>query len=132
MSHYAKVVDGLVENVIVAEQDFVDKLEGLYIKTSYNTRDGVHYDQEGQPDNGDALRKNFAAIGMIYDTDRDAFYEDKPYPSWSLNEETCVWEAPSSYPDDVKLYEWEEDTLSWVEGELPDMSDNTQHIPSDV
>mgnify|MGYP003625224255 FL=1 len=137
MSHFAKVVDGIVETVIVAEQDFIDGLEGAWVQTSYNTYGGVHYSQreeeayrytpEGESDEvivmhtvdyddgGIALRKNYASIGDIYDAGRDAFYESQPYSSWTLNEDTCVWEAPTAYPDDGKQYTWDEDTTSWVE-----------------
>jgi len=78
-------------------------------QTSYNTRGGVHL-LGGTP-----FRKNHAGIGHIYDEDRDAFIEPKPYPSWTLNEDTCQWEAPSAYPDDGKRYNWNEETTSWKE-----------------
>ena len=118
MAHYAKVENGKVTNVIVAEADFfdtfVDTSPGIWIQTSYNTYGGVHYGQDGQPDGGTALRKNYAGIGLIYDSVRDAFYEVKPYPSWSLNETTCLWEAPTPYPNDGVKRIWDEDTTSWV------------------
>jgi hypothetical protein len=101
MAHYALIEDGVVTNVIVAEQDFIDTQSGTWVQTSYNTRAGVHILQ------GTPLRKNYAGVGMIYDTDRDAFYED-----------TCLWEAPIAYPSDAseeKLYTWDESTLSWIE-----------------
>jgi hypothetical protein len=109
MGHFAKVVDGVVTQVIVAEQDFINTQEGDWIQTSYNTQGGVHL-LGGTP-----LRKNYAGIGYTYDSQRDAFIPPKPYPSWTLNEETCQWEALSPYPTDGKLYLWNETTTSWIE-----------------
>jgi hypothetical protein len=108
MAHFAKVVDGIVSQVIVAEPEFfdtfVDSSPGTWLQTSYNTRGGVHYNPEtGEPDGGVALRKNYAGIGFTYDAVRDAFYAPQPYPSWTLNETSCVWEAPVAYPDDGKV-----------------------------
>ncbi len=115
MSHFAKVEDGIVTAVIVAEQDFIDKhCEGMWVQTSYNTRGGIHYGQDGKPDGGTALRKNYAGIGYIYDNSKDAFYDQKPYPSWILNEDSCIWEPPKEMPNDGNLYKWDEDTTSWV------------------
>ena len=115
MSHFAKIEDCIVTQVIVAEQDFIDQYcEGMWIQTSYNTRGGVHYGQDGKPDGGVALRKNYAGVGYMYDVSRDAFYDQKPYPSWILNEDSCLWEPPKEMPDDDNLYEWDEDTTSWV------------------
>jgi hypothetical protein len=113
MAHFAKVLDGKVTQVIVAEQEFfdyfVDTSPGEWIQTSYNTRGGVH--QQG----GTPLRKNYAGIGYTYDSEKDAFIPPKPYDSWSLNEESCLWEAPVAYPTDGKIYRWDEPTTSWVE-----------------
>mgnify|MGYP003975986519 FL=1 len=113
MSHYAKVENGIVTNIIVAEAEFfdtyIDSEPGEWIETSYNTYGGAH-NLGGTP-----LRKNFAGIGMVYDKTRDAFYAPKPYPSWTLNETTCIWEPPTACPDDGKIYEWNEDTTNWVE-----------------
>ena len=111
MAHYAKVVDGIVENVIVADQEWIDGLDGQWVQTSYNTSGGVHVD------GGTPLRKNFAGIGFVYDEAKDAFYIPQPYASWTLNDDTCLWEAPTAYPDDGKIYNWDEDTTSWVEVE---------------
>jgi hypothetical protein len=112
MSHFAKVVNGIVTQVIVAEQEFfntfVDTSPGEWIQTSYNTIGGQH--PEGRP-----LRKNYAGIGYTYDRERDAFIPPQPYASWLLDEETCLWNAPTPYPNDEKLYVWDEPTLSWVE-----------------
>jgi len=108
MSHFAKVENGLVTSVIVAEQDVIDS--GIFgegwIQTSYNTFAGQH--PQGKP-----LRKNYAAIGFTYDLDRDAFIPPKPFDSWSLNEQTCLWEAPIPMSSDG-FYYWDESTLSWI------------------
>ena len=112
MAHYAKVEDEIVTNVIVAEQDFIDAQAGTWVQTSYNTYHGLH--RLGNT----PLRKNYAGIGMVYDSTRDAFYAPQPYPSWVLNETTCLWEPPVAYPDDDKNYEWNEDKTSWVEVNL--------------
>lgn len=112
MSHFAKVCDGIVTQVIVAEQEFfntfVDSSPGEWIQTSYNTHGGQH--PEGRP-----LRKNYAGIGYSYDHVRDAFIPSKPYASWVLNEETCLWDSPVPYPTDGKIYRWDENTQQWVE-----------------
>jgi hypothetical protein len=116
MSYFAKVENGLVVNVIAAEQDVIDS--GLFgngwVQTSYNTHGGQH------ANGGTPLRKNYAGIGYTYDSERDAFIPPKPYPSWVLVEETCQWMPPISYPNidinsDGKFYVWSEDTLNWVE-----------------
>ena len=118
MAHYAKVKDGVVTQVIVAEAEFfdtfVDNEPGEWIQTSYNTRGGVHYDPEtNEPDDGTPLRKNYAGIGFTYDPDRDAFIPPRPYASWTLNDSTCLWEAPVPYPTDGQNYIWNEDTTNW-------------------
>lgn len=118
MSYFAKVIDGIVVQVLSIEQSTIDTgLFGdpaLFVQTSYNTRGGIHYGPDGQPD-GPGLRKNYAGIGYAYDQLLDAFIPPKPFPSWLLNTETCLWEAPVPYPNDGKLYIWDEQTLSWVE-----------------
>jgi len=124
MAHFAKVVDGTVSQVIVAEPEFfdtfVDSSPGTWIQTSYNTRGGVHYSPEtGEPDGGVALRKNYAGIGFTYDATRDAFYAPQPYPSWTLNETSCIWEPPVAYPTDGEFYDWNEETQSWDAVETP-------------
>ena len=117
MAHFAKVQDGVVTQVIVAEPEFfdtfVDTTPGEWLQTSYNTRGGVHYGQDGEPDGGVALRKNYAGIGFTYDNTRDAFIPPKPYASWTLNETSCLWGAPVEYPTDGQMYEWNEDAQSW-------------------
>jgi hypothetical protein len=122
MAHFAKVVDGKVAQVIVAEPEFfetfVDTSPGEWIQTSYNTRGGVHYNpetQEPSEDQSKALRKNYAGIGFSYDRERDAFIPPKPFNSWILNDDTCLWDAPVAYPTDGKMYIWNESTTSWEE-----------------
>lgn len=107
MAHYAKVNNGTVEQVIVAEQDFIDTLGGTWVQTSYNTYGGVH------SNGGTPLRKNYAGVGYTYDSTRDAFIPPQPYASWTLNETTCQWEPPVAMPDDGNLYNWNEATTSW-------------------
>ena len=111
MAHFAKVNQGIVEKIIVAEQDFIDNLvdnsPGEYIQTSYNTYAGEH--RLG----GTPLRKNFASVGGNYDHINDAFYEKQPYPSWTLNNTTFIWEPPVAMPDDGNMYEWNEETQAW-------------------
>jgi hypothetical protein len=107
MSHFAKIENGKVTGVIVAEQEFVNNLSGYWIQTSYNTFGNVH--KLG----GTPLRKNYAGIGFTYDTLRDAFIAPKPYPSWILNEDTCLWEAPVAYPNDGQHYIWNEENVNW-------------------
>jgi len=113
MAHFAKVLDGKVIQVIVAEpeffQTFVDSSPGEWIQTSYNTYGGEH--KLG----GTPLRKNYAGIGFTYDRTLDAFIPPKPFDSWELNEDTCLWRAPVPMPDDGKVYVWNETTTSWDE-----------------
>jgi hypothetical protein len=112
MGHFAKILDGKVTQVIVAEPEFfdtfVDSSPGQWIQTSYNTHGGQH--PEGRP-----LRKNYAGVGYTYDAVRDAFIPPQPFASWVLNEDTCLWDAPVAYPTDGKIYRWDESTTSWVE-----------------
>ena len=121
MAHFAKVVDGIVTSVIVAEQDFIDTLpdSSAWVQTSYNTRGGKHYaPNTNDEDGGVALRKNYAGIGYTYDSTRDAFIPQQPYPSWTLDEDTCYWVPPVPYPsvapDETRYYEWDEDIVNWV------------------
>lgn len=101
MTHFAKVQNSIVTQVIVAEPEFfntfVDSSAGEWIQTSYTG----------------SIRKNYAGIGFTYDKDRDAFIPPKPYDSWVLNEETCNWESPVPYPADSNKYTWNEETQSW-------------------
>lgn len=127
MSHYAKVNEGKVLKVIVAEPEFfnsfIDSSPGEWIKTSYNIHGGVYYNPEtGIPvedqsiiDGDEArMRKNYAVPGGHYDKQLDAFYDPKPYPSWVLNTESFLWEPPVAYPDDDNFYLWDESAGSWV------------------
>ena len=126
MAHYAKVINNMVIEVIVAEQDFIDTLPDYWawVQTSYNMIGGVYYDnatgllasnqaakiaeQDGRQ------RKNYAGIGYRYDKERDAFIPPTPFPSWKLNEDTCLWEAPIPYPSDNKQYIWNEAQQEWT------------------
>jgi hypothetical protein len=112
MSHFAKVTDGKVTQVIVAEQEFfntfVDSTPGNWIQTSYNTHGNQH--PEGKP-----LRGNYAGIGYTYDATNDVFYAPQPYPSWILNNTTWLWDAPVVMPTDGKIYKWDEVTTNWIE-----------------
>ena len=99
MAHFAKIESGVVTEVIVAEQAHIDTLSGTWVQTSYNSN----------------IRKNFAGIGSIYDSTRDAFYMPQPYNSWTLNEDSCEWQPPTAYPNDGKVYGWDESTTSWKE-----------------
>jgi hypothetical protein len=113
MSHFAKIVDGKVTQVIVAEAEFfdtfVDTSPGQWLQTSYNTIGNKHT-RGGTP-----LRGNFAGIGYHYDPVADAFYAPQPYASWVLSPLTFLWEAPVAMPADGKPYEWQESSQSWVE-----------------
>jgi hypothetical protein len=124
MSHFAyvpSIIDGVgvVERVLVIEQDVIDTglfgTPSAFYQTSYNTRGGVHYAQDGQPsaDQSKAFRKNFAGIGYTLDLNRDAYIPPKDYPSWVLNEDSCLWQAPVPKPEGN--YVWNEPTLSWQE-----------------
>jgi len=118
MSYFAKVLNNKVVQIISAEQEFfdtfVDSSPGNWIQTSYNTRGGLHYGQDGQPDGGIALRGNYAGMDYTYDSVKDVFYAPQPFPSWTLNETNWSWEAPTPMPIDGKIYKWDEPTLSWV------------------
>jgi hypothetical protein len=105
MSHFAKLNNNVVTEVIVSEKDFINSGkvgdEFLWVQTSYSG----------------SFRKNYASVGGTYDKSKDAFIAPKNYPSWVLVEDTCQWKAPTAKPDDGKLYSWDEDTTSWVAGE---------------
>jgi hypothetical protein len=113
MAHFAKVVDGKVSQVIVAEKEFfdtfVDSSPGEWIQTSYNTHGGVH------ATGGTPMRKNYAGVGFTYDRTKDAFIPPQPFASWTLNDSTCLWNAPVAMPQDGKQYTWDEATTAWVE-----------------
>ena len=116
MTHFAKCLDGKVIQIIVAEPEFfntfVDSSPGQWIQTSYNTRGGIHYGQDGQPDGGVALRGNYAGIGYTYDAAHDVFYAPQPFASWTLDQTTWLWNAPVAYPTDGQMYGWDEPTVS--------------------
>jgi hypothetical protein len=123
MSHFAKVESGLVTQVIVAEQDFIDSGAvgdpAQWIQTSYNTKAGVHYQPNSHTpseDQSKALRKNYAGIGYTYDAPRDAFIPPKPdpYPSWIVDDFTGQWKPPIPEPTDGQEYDWDESTVSWT------------------
>lgn len=134
MAHFAQIgLNNIVKNIVVVDESFFKDENGIsseenaiqklikntghltWVQTSYNTRNGIYVDQkldeslEKQP-----LRKNFAVIGGTYDPNRDAFISPKPFESWILNEDTCDWDPPISYPDDGNYYDWDEATQSWV------------------
>ena len=118
MSHYAKVLNQIVQKVIVADAEFfdtfVDDSPGSWIQTSYNTRGGVHYQPNSNTPSDDqskALRKNYAAVGYHYDG--TGFYAPQPYNSWTLNNTSYLWEPPVAHPGDGKMYEWNESTKQW-------------------
>jgi hypothetical protein len=111
LAHFALLNENsIVTQVIVAEQDVIES--GLFgtgwVQTSYNTQGGQH--PEDRP-----LRKNYAGVGYTYDSQRDAFIPPQPFLSWSLNEQTCLWNAPTPKPTDGKIYIWNEEQLAWVE-----------------
>jgi hypothetical protein len=114
MAHFAKIENGTVTQVNVIDEDYFaenreTRYTGQWVQTSYNTQGGVHL-LGGTP-----LRKNYAGVGYTYDEARDAFYAPQPYPSWTLNEDTCLWESPVPMPTDDKMYTWNEDNQNWEE-----------------
>jgi hypothetical protein len=152
MAYFAKIEDGIVVNVIVADQAFIDAghVEGTWLETTFGALGGIVY-VDGKPTDLPSVRKNYAGIGNKYDLVLDAFIVNKPYPSWILNESNCLWEPPIPYPadgafyawnedltqwnyiapypppDDGKLYEWDEATISWKELPQP-LSTGTQEL----
>lgn len=127
MAHFAKLNENNIvikvhrvgNEIATSEQAGIDYLQKLhktdatFKQTSYNTKEGVHYGQDGQPDGGVALRKNYAGKGYTYDESRDAFISPKPFDSWTLNETTCAWNAPVIYPTDGNVYYWDEPSTNW-------------------
>lgn len=121
MAHYALVENGIVTQVVVADEAFISTGAlgdpANWIQTSYNTKGGVHYIPNSNPpepseDQSKAINKNYAGIG--YSWDGIGFAAPQPYPSWILNPETYLWEAPVAYPTDGGTYTWDEATQSWV------------------
>lgn len=131
MAHYALLNDKNFVTSVISGADEIYIIDGLDTetnysilyncvakRTSYNTRGGIHYQSDNNTpsqDQSKAFRKNYAGIGYYYDPIRDAFIPPKPYPSWTLNEESCLWDSPVPYPSDGKMYEWNEDILNWQE-----------------
>ena len=120
MAHFAEIDENnVVTRVLVVSDDQQDRghdflsqdlgLGGTWLKTSYNTIAGEH------KNGGTPFRKNYAGIGFTYDADRDAFIPPKPFDSWLLDENKCIWEAPIGMPTDDKIYTWDEKTTSWKE-----------------
>lgn len=124
MAHFAKLDENNIVTFVTVgrqeddgkEQELCDRTGDVYRQTSYNTQGGVHY-TDGVPsaDQSKAFRKNYAGIGYTYDEQRDAFIPPKPFESWLLNEDSCLWEPPVEYPTDGGLYQWDETTQSWIE-----------------
>jgi hypothetical protein len=128
LAHFARIKNGIVDFVTVGRDDDESREDELahdgwiYKRTSYNTRGGVHY-TDGQPsaDQSKAFRKNYAGLGYTYDSERDAFIPPRPYASWVLDEQTCLWNAPVAMPEDAgtgeppKRYTWDEDSVNWIE-----------------
>ena len=125
MGHFARVINGIVVEVIVASENYINKQKNKneYIETSYNVKAGIYYNPEtGKPHKDQSLlnqtagrkRKNYAGIGYRYDKQRDAFIPPTPYPSWKLNEDTCLWEAPIPRPEDNKDYIWNDSLREWT------------------
>lgn len=137
MAHFAQLdLDNIVKQVVCVENSVMEDqqgnrieelgiafLQGLYgtdtiwAQTSYNTRGGIYYvagTNDVSTDQAKAFRKNYAGVDFTYDAVRDAFIPPQPYPSWVLNETTCLWEAPVAMPADGKLYRWDEATASWI------------------
>jgi hypothetical protein len=119
MSHFAKIENGVVVQVVVAEEDFIATGAlgdpANFVQTSYNTRGGIHYGQDGQPSGREPLHKNYAGIGYTFDG--TGFAAPQPYASWSLNQDSYLWEAPVAMPTEGGPYNWNEATLAWVEVE---------------
>lgn len=124
MAHFAEIDENnIVIRVLVVEQEFINTgalgNPEKWIQTSYNTHGGIHYDPNtNEPDDGTPLRKNYAGKGYTYDSVKDAFIPPKPYNSWKLNEDSCLWESPVPYPQDNKMYYWNEEEENWFEIEI--------------
>ena len=128
MAYYAMLNKKVVIDIKTAghesdwdgEIGWFNELGIVHKRTSYNTRGGIHYTNETpSQDQSKAFRKNYAGIGYYYDSIRDAFIPPKPFPSWILNEDSCLWQSPIPYPNDGKMYTWNEDIGNWEEINLP-------------
>ncbi len=124
MAHFARIKNNIVDFVVVGRdedennEDLLGHDGWIYKRTSYNTRGGIHYQSDNNTpsiDQSKAFRKNYAGIGYYYDSIRDAFIPPKPFPSWTLNEDSCLWKSPVPYPNDGKMYTWNEEILNWQE-----------------
>lgn len=127
MAHWAELDENnVVTRVLVGDNNdpagdegyqwLLDNLGGTWVKTSYNAVGGKRRNPEtGEVTEEAGFRKNYAGIGYTFDAGRDAFIPPKPFNSWVLNEDTCLWDAPTPYPADGKMYRWDEDTTAWVE-----------------
>jgi hypothetical protein len=122
MAHFAKLDENNVVIFVTAgrdednEQELTERTGDVYKKTSYNTIGGIHYtDGQQSEDQSKSFRKNFAGVGYIYDEERDVFIPPKPFNSWTLNEETCLWNPPVEYPNSFKTHIWNEENLNWEE-----------------
>jgi hypothetical protein len=126
MAHFAKLDENNVVIFVTVgaetdngkEDELFARTGDVYKQTSYNTRGGVYYTpntNEPDPDQSKAYRKNYAGIGYTYDATRDAFIPPQPYPSWVLDESSCLWNAPVPYPTDGNRYSWDEATQNWIE-----------------
>ena len=125
MAHYAFLDENYIVTEVIVGKDEVDfdweqyyaiKKGQICKRTSYNTRGGIYYNPKTNlpdEDQSKSFRKNYAGVGYKYDINKNAFIPPQPYPSWNLNEQTCLWDAPIPYPNDGNLYEWNEQTLSW-------------------
>ena len=121
MKHWAKIENDKVINIIRADEDFfdtfVDSTPGTWLQTSYNTRGGVHYEPDSNTPSADqskALRKNYAGVGYTYDATKDAFIPPQPFPSWTLDEDACVWLPPTLKPENENTYYWDEENQQWT------------------
>ena len=133
MAHWAELDENnTVTRVLVGDNNdpagdegyqwLIDNLGGTWVKTSYNAIGGKRRNPETNEITEEAgFRKNYAGIGYTYDSTRDAFIPPKPFNSWNLNEDTCLWEAPIAYPTDGKSYVWNEETTSWNEVVIPEV-----------
>ena len=127
MAHFAKIEDNYVVDVIVAEQDYIDTLDGEWVQTSYNTWGGVHYDENMNPseDQSKALRMNYAGIGSTYDRERDAFIPPRRFNGWLLDQETLQWVPPAYPPEDGNVYVWDNDLMKFKNLGAPKYSDGS-------
>jgi len=129
MAHYAEIDSSnkvlrvlVVDNLVQNGADYLANtlgLGGVWVQTSYNTHGGIHYGPDGQPDGEQQLGYNYAGIGYNYDPVANAFYINQPFPSWSLNPTSYLWEAPIPYPTTGGAYYWDEQSQSWLPIQTP-------------